>query len=49
MRTKKEKEDAQQVVWEARFKARAAETDRKKHEDSLKFFSVSTASMRRGG
>ncbi|KAL8564067.1 hypothetical protein ACOMHN_034544 [Nucella lapillus] len=39
LKTKKEKEDAQQVVWEARFKARALEADRKKHEDSLKFFS----------
>ncbi|XP_076454230.1 uncharacterized protein LOC143289165 [Babylonia areolata] len=38
MRTKKEKEDAQQTVWEARFKARTQEADRKKHEDSLKFF-----------
>ncbi|KAK7111931.1 trichohyalin-like isoform X2 [Littorina saxatilis] len=39
MKTKKEKEDAQQEVWESRFKARSLEADRKKHEDSLKFFS----------
>ncbi|XP_076458862.1 uncharacterized protein LOC143292457 isoform X1 [Babylonia areolata] len=38
MKSKKEKEDAQQEVWEARFKARSLEADRKKHEDSLKFF-----------
>ncbi|KAL8619183.1 hypothetical protein ACOMHN_049965 [Nucella lapillus] len=40
MQTKRDKEEAQQTVWEARFKVRAQETDRKKHEDSLKFFTA---------
>lgn len=43
MRTKKDKEAAQQAVWEARYKVRAAETERKKHEDSLAFFQVTVA------
>ena len=38
LRNKKEKEEAQQLVWEGRFKRRNAEQERKKHEDSLKFF-----------
>lgn len=40
LKNKKEKEEAQQVVWEARFKRRNAEVERRKHEDSLKFFKV---------
>ena len=40
LRNKKEKEEAQQLVWEGRFKRRNAEQERKKHEDSLKFFKV---------
>ena len=45
VRTKKEKEDAQQAVWEARFKARSLEAERKKHEDSLRFFAVRVVSL----
>lgn len=40
LRNKKEKEEAQQLVWEGRFKRRNADQERKKHEDSLKFFKV---------
>ncbi|RUS79894.1 hypothetical protein EGW08_012332 [Elysia chlorotica] len=38
MRQKKDKEVAQQEVWEKRFKVRDHEAQRRKHEDSLKFF-----------
>ncbi|CAC5398617.1 unnamed protein product [Mytilus coruscus] len=38
LRNKKEKEEAQQLVWEGRFKRRNADQERRKHEDSLKFF-----------
>nr|KAG5701215.1 hypothetical protein BaRGS_008591 [Batillaria attramentaria] len=38
MMTKHDKEEAQQAVWEARFKARSQEAERRKHEDQLKFF-----------
>ncbi|GFN96332.1 myosin-11-like [Plakobranchus ocellatus] len=38
MKQKKDKEVAQQEVWEKRFKVRNHEAQRKKHEDSLKFF-----------
>ncbi|KAK3760560.1 hypothetical protein RRG08_022843 [Elysia crispata] len=38
MKQKKDKEVAQQEVWEKRFKVRDHEAQRKKHEDSLKFF-----------
>lgn len=38
MKQKKDKEVAQQEVWEKRFKIRDHEAQRKKHEDSLKFF-----------
>ncbi|XP_067672325.1 trichohyalin-like [Haliotis asinina] len=38
MRQKKDKEESQQAVWEARFKRRQAEQQRREHEDSLKFF-----------
>ncbi|KAJ8318850.1 hypothetical protein KUTeg_003941 [Tegillarca granosa] len=38
MKSKKEKEEEQQAVWEARFKKRYNDQRRREHEDSLKFF-----------
>lgn len=38
LKTRKDKDEAQQAVWEARFKARSHDAERRKHEDHLKFF-----------
>ena len=46
MKQKKDKEVAQQEVWEKRFKVRDHEAQRKKHEDSLKFFQVSCSELK---